>query len=120
LQTNGRRATAEEFTSRKLLMGLVRRVALIHEFHGAGPLWLDFKTLATMADAVGSEKKLKWRDWARYSSRQGQKMDLGGVVGTWRLSGELAPFLPFLHVGQWLHVGKEAAFGLGCYRLEAA
>lgn len=118
LQTNGRRATAEEFTARKLLTTLIRRVALLCEFHGAGPLALDFSALAAQAAAVGSEKRLEWRDWTRYSSRQQQKMDLGGVVGSWRLSGELAPFLPFLHLGQWLHVGKEATFGLGAYRLE--
>jgi hypothetical protein len=120
LQTNGRRATASEFTPRKLLTTLIRRIALIHDFHGAGPLPLDFKALAAQADAIGSEKNLKWRDWTRYSSRQQQKMDLGGVVGSWRLTGDLAPFLPFLHLGQWLHVGKEAVFGLGGYRLEWA
>lgn len=118
LQTNGRRATADEFTSRKLLSTLIRRIALIHEFHGPGSLALDFKALAAQADALTSEKQLQWRDWTRYSSRQQQKMNLGGVIGTWKLTGELTPFLPFLHLGQWLHVGKEAAFGLGGYRLE--
>lgn len=118
LQTNGRRATADEFTPRKLLTTLIRRIALIREFHGAGPLSLDFKALAVQAAAIGSERQLEWRDWTRYSSRQQQRMDLGGVVGRWRLSGDLAPFLPFLHLGQWLHVGKEATFGLGAYRLE--
>ncbi|MBK7847400.1 MAG: CRISPR system precrRNA processing endoribonuclease RAMP protein Cas6 [Zoogloea sp.] len=42
----------------------------------------------------------------------------GGVIGSWRLTGEIAPFIPFLYLGQWLHVGKEATFGLGGYRLE--
>jgi hypothetical protein len=121
LQTNGRRATAEEFTPRKLLTTLIRRIALIHEFHGPGPLALDFKGLAAQADALASDKQLHWRDWRRYSSRQQQKMDLGGVVGTWTLRADpdqLRPFLPFLNLGQWLHVGKEAVFGLGGYRLE--
>lgn len=120
LQVNGRRATSEEYTPRRLLMAMVRRAALMCEFHGNGPLALDFKALAVQADALESEKHLRWRDWTRYSSRQRQKMDLGGVIGTWRLSGDLASFLPFLHLGQWLHVGKEATFGLGGYRLELA
>ena len=118
LQNNGRRATAEEFTPRRLLTTLMRRISLMHEFHSAGPLPYDFKALATLADTLSSEKNLRWRDWSRYSSRQQQKMDLGGVVGSWSLAGELTPFLPFLHLGQWLHVGKETAFGLGGYRLE--
>ncbi len=119
LQVDGRRATAEEITPRRLLMALVRRVALISEFHGAGPLALDFSALARQAESLSSHKNLAWRDWTRYSSRQHQKMALGGLVGTWTLSGDLAPFLPFLHLGQWLHVGKEATFGLGGYRLAA-
>lgn len=117
LQSNGRRATADELTPRKLLSGLIRRIALMHQFHGPGPLALDFKTLAAQAETLVSEKQLRWRDWSRYSSRQQQKMELGGVIGTWTLQGDLTPFLPFLHLGQWLHVGKETAFGLGAYTL---
>lgn len=120
LQTGGRRATADEYTPRRLLAALVRRIALIHEFHGNGPLALDFSDLARRAEEIASEKDLHWRDWTRYSSRQQQKMTLGGVIGSWRLEGEIAPFLPFLHLGQWLHVGKEATFGMGGYRMEAA
>jgi len=116
LQTNGRRATAAEHTARKLLMALVRRIALLCEFHGHGPLDLDFADLARRAEAIDSRTDLHWRDWTRYSSRQGRKMDLGGVIGAWTLAGDLAPFAPFLHLGQWLHVGKEATFGLGGYR----
>lgn len=118
LQANGRRATAEEFTPRRLLMALVRRIALIHEFHGPGPLPVDFTDLARRAETIRDEKALRWRDWTRYSSRQDRKMTLGGVIGTWTLHGDLAPFLPFLHLGQWLHVGKEATFGMGGYKLQ--
>lgn len=118
LQTNGRRARADELTSRKLLTTLIRRVALMCEFHGDGPLSVDFSALASQAGTLESQKDLHWRDWSRYSSRQQQKMDLGGVVGSWTLRGDLTPFLPFLHLGQWLHLGKETVFGLGGYTLE--
>ena len=37
--------------------------------------------------------------------------------GRWTLRGNLAPFLPALHLGQWLHIGKETVFGLGRYAL---
>ncbi|MDR1647238.1 MAG: CRISPR system precrRNA processing endoribonuclease RAMP protein Cas6, partial [Zoogloeaceae bacterium] len=117
LQRNGHPIDARQLVARDLLMALVRRVALIHEFHGAGPLALDFTKLAGQAEKVESEKDLRWRDWMRYSSRQQQKMALGGVVGAWTLRGDLAPFAEFLHLGEWLHVGKEATFGLGGYLL---
>ena len=118
LQKNGRPIDGLQLVARDLLMALVRRIALIHEFHGAGPLALDFTDLADRAERIGSAKDLRWRDWTRYSSRQNQKMVLGGVVGRWTLTGDLAPFAPFLHLGQWLHVGKEATFGLGGYKLQ--
>jgi len=118
LQRNGRPMDARALTARDLLVALVRRIALLHEFHGAGPLPLNFRALAQRAEAIESDKQLRWRDWQRYSSRQQQKIALGGVVGRWRLSGDLGPFLPFLHLGQWLHVGKEATFGLGGYNLQ--
>ncbi len=44
-------------------------------------------------------------------------MKLGGVVGTMRYRGELAPFLPYLKAGELLHVGSGTSFGLGQMRL---
>lgn len=119
LQSNGRRATVEELTPRRLLMALVRRVALVCEFHGAGPLPLDFTGLARSAEAVQGQHRLRWADPHRYSSRQQRHIPQGGWLGDWTLQGALEPFAPFLHLGQWLHVGKEATFGLGGYRLLA-
>ena len=118
LQKNGRPLRADELSARDLLMHLVRRVALIHEFHGPEPMALDFSALAQQASLVEGHKQLRWLDWSRYSSRQQQKMSLGGVVGRWTLHGDLRAFLPFLHLGQWLHVGKETTFGLGGYQVE--
>lgn len=119
LQENGKPLGAERLTARELLMALVRRTALVAEFHTPQPLALDFAGLARLAEAIESEKRLHWRDWTRWSNRQQQKMALGGVTGEWTLHGGLAPFLPFLHLGQWLHAGKNATFGLGHYQLGA-
>ena len=44
-------------------------------------------------------------------------MTLGGLVGEWRLRGDLTPFMPWLWLGQWLHVGKNATMGLGKFAL---
>jgi hypothetical protein len=117
LQHNGRPLRAAELVPARLLMGLVKRTALLAELHAGQPLELDFRALAQHAETIDGEKSLNWRDWGRYSSRQQREMKLGGVVGRWTLTGELAPFWPFLHLGLWLHVGKETTFGLGKYRL---
>lgn len=118
LQENGRALPPSRLGAQQLLMAAVRRASLMSEFHGNGaPNW-DFKLLTQQAAAVNSEKDLKWQDWTRRSSRQQQTMQLGGVMGTWTLRGNIQPFLAALHLGQWLHVGKETVFGLGKYHLE--
>ena len=120
LQQNGRALPPEKLDARTLLMALVRRTNLLAEFHGDGPLLENFASLLAATAEICDEKQLVWRDWTRYSSRQQQKMVLGGVIGEWTLEGPLGPFSHFLDIGQWLHVGKEAAFGLGRYQLTTA
>ena len=120
LQQNGYAIRQEKLEARTLLMAIVRRANLLGEFHGEGPITESFAALHAAAVDIRDIKALTWRDWTRYSSRQEQKMTLGGVVGEWSLEGNLAPFLPYLHLGQWLHAGKEAVFGLGGYRLAVA
>lgn len=120
LQLNGHALPPDKLNTRTLLMALVRRANLLAEFHGNGPLLENFTPLLAAAAEIRDEKRLVWRDWTRYSSRQQQKMTLGGVVGEWVLEGSLGPFAHYLDIGQWLHVGKEAAFGLGRYSLTNA
>jgi hypothetical protein len=117
LQHNGRPLGPDALSPRPLLMALVRRASLLAEFHAGGPLLQEFALLHQACAAIREEKNLRWRDWTRYSSRQEKKMALGGVVGSWTLAGPLVEFAPYLALGQWLHVGKEAVFGLGRYRL---
>ncbi len=118
LQENGRALPPNRMEAVTLLMAAVRRASLMGEFHGHGtPDW-DFSELKRQAQSVRSEKNLQWQDWTRRSARQQQSMQLGGAVGTWTLQGEFTPFLPALHLCQWLHLGKETVFGLGGYTLE--
>jgi hypothetical protein len=119
LQKNGRALPPEKLDARTLLMALVRRASLLAEFHANGALVEDFASLLAASANIQDSKHLVWQDWTRFSSRQQQKMTLGGVVGDWTISGTLTPFIPFLRLGEWLHVGKEAAFGLGRYTLGA-
>jgi hypothetical protein len=100
-----------------LLMALVRRSAELCELQLGRPTGWDFAALKRAAAAVSGAKQLAWRDWTRWSNRQQQHMKFSGAVGQWHLTGDLRPFWPLLHLGQWLHVGGKATFGLGHYRL---
>ncbi len=119
LQYQGRAIPPQGLRPRTLFTALLRRVALLFELHAGVPgLAGDARRLAALADRLADERQLRWRDWTRYSSRQQQQMTLGGVVGEWRLSGALDELLPWLWLGQWLHVGKNTTMGLGHYVLQ--
>lgn len=81
----------------------------------------DFQYYNQLVESIhlikSAKQSLKWQNWTRYSSRQQQKMLLGGVIGELILEGELQEFLPFLKLGEYLHIGKNTVFGLGQYRL---
>jgi hypothetical protein len=99
-------------------MSAVRRAANITEMLlGASTEHINFPALVAATAAVEISHTLVWHDIGRYSGRQQQHIPLGGLIGALQLHGELAPFAPYLHLGQWLHIGKEAAFGLGQYQL---
>jgi hypothetical protein len=118
LQDNGRPLRPDELSPRKLATALIRRTALLFEFHADRPgLGAQAPQLARHAETLADERALTWHDWSRYSSRQKQAMTLGGVLGTWTLRGEVAPLVPWLWLGQWLHAGKNATMGLGAYTL---
>lgn len=120
LQHDGHALGPRELDVRTLLLAALRRATLMLHLHGgltdvpaAGGL------LAAAAGVRDDRAGLRWRDWTRYSSRQRQEMTLGGVVGRWQLEGNLEAAWPWLWLGQWLHLGKNATMGLGRYRLEA-
>jgi len=119
LQQEGK-ALGHAMTARDILMGLARRYWYLAEFHQHIQPATDFREFGERAAALELEDGTVWRDWRRYSNRQRQAMVLGGVIGEVVLRGDLAPFADLLTVGQWTHLGKNASFGLGRYRLEAA
>lgn len=62
---------------------------------------------------IVADHRLQWQDWERYSGRQDAHMKLGGMMGTVSYAGPVGAFLPYLHLGEYIHVGKNTAFGLG-------
>lgn len=121
VKRGGHFATPERFDFAAFFSGLLRRISLLMTFHGDKALTTDFKALSQAARTIALAKAdLHWREYTRYSSRQNTTMQLGGVMGVIELEGaELAPFWPYLWLGQWTHAGKAATMGLGRYRIHA-
>lgn len=93
----------------------VRRItSLLYYHHGGKELNIDFKELIQKAEAVKLiQSDVSWYDWERYSNRQKKRMKLGGIVGKAVYEGNLEPFIPWLQLAEWTHIGKNTTFGLG-------
>lgn len=97
-----------------LVRALLRRVSSLGEAFGDGEPALDYRGLIQRAEGVSEESAdLKWNDINRYSSRQQQKLRIGGVTGCISYRGELTEYLPLLDFGRQVHIGKQTTFGLG-------
>jgi len=100
----------------KLIRVLLRRISNISNFHCKKKLDVDFKGLIERAESITvKHNNLTWYDWERYSSRQDRKMKLGGLVGEITFEGNIGEFMPFIKLGEILHIGKGTSFGLGKY-----
>lgn len=97
---------------------LARVTTLAHLHCGIDCRGIDFKSLSHAADKVTTVSSSLYREAAvRYSNRQKRRMPFGGLLGEVTFEGFLSPFWPFILLGEWLHVGKKTAFGLGRYSL---
>lgn len=102
-----------------LVRNILRRVSSLYYFH-CGERWeTDYRGTIEAAKRVRlAEAGTGWVDWERYSRRQQQRMNLGGLVGQATYEGDLPSFLPLLVLGELVHVGKGTVFGNGCYELK--
>lgn len=118
IQRKSKPIQADNLTVRDLMVTLARRVNLVNEFHNQTTFIDNFTALIAAVENIDMSTQLYWKDWTRYSNRQKQKMTLGGLMGKITITGKLAPFIPILYMGQWLHFGKNATFGMGRYHLK--
>ena len=122
LQNQGHPLGVAQVSPRALVAALARRTALLMELHAGKSGWGEAaKQVTHKSESLTDSRDLHWFDWTRYSSRQQQEMTLGGVLGRWTVHGTpdaLAEVWPWLWLGQWLHVGKNATMGMGGYTLD--
>jgi CRISPR-associated endoribonuclease Cas6 len=104
-----------------LLNRLLGRINALATLYGSGIVITpeEKQQLLTLAETVQIEhSSLQWHDWQRHSQRTHSTMPFGGLLGETVYRGELAPFIPWLALGQWTGVGGKTSFGLGQYQLE--
>jgi hypothetical protein len=95
------------------------RINALSYFYCGEGLAIDFKDFAERAEKIRTvSDTTRWVESARYSRRREVTHDLSGFVGEVSFEGELEMFLPYLKLGEYLHVGKNAVFGNGWYEIK--
>jgi hypothetical protein len=101
------------------LMALVRRVSLLQYFYTGRQLEAPFDLLKAASERARIlNRALHPQDASRYAARHGQRVPTGGLVGHLDLDlTGIESLWPYLYLGQWLGVGKNASMGFGHYEL---
>lgn len=117
LQHKGKVLGAAAVTPVILLRQLIRRISIYWQMQRDEAIPGEtIGYLNQLADSVDTdEKRLSFKQWVRFSARQQQLMQMDGVVGHWLLRDVSPQMQQLLWLGQYLHVGKGTAFGLGGY-----
>jgi hypothetical protein len=103
----------------RFLMAVVRRISLLQYFYTGRKLEAPFPELKAASQrvrVVGHD--LRRAPASRWAAGHGRRLDTSGLMGHIELTPQdLDPLWPYLHLGQWLNVGKNASMGFGQYRL---
>jgi len=97
------------------------RINSMSTFFGNGPLDVDFRGLGERSEKIGKiGSRFEWCDRDRTSSKTGQRHEISGFTGEATFHGELDEFIPWLVMGEMLHVGKHTAWGNGRFELDCS
>jgi len=101
-----------ELSFQALAMALIRRMSSIAFYYCFMEMDLDYKSMSRQSQEVSiSSNGFRWTEWDK---------GMSGITGSGTFTGTMVEFHPFLLLGEFLHVGKGASYGLGHYRLEKA
>ncbi len=95
---------------------LLRRISILNKYYWEKENIPDYKKLLEKSSSIITvNSNFKWYDWQRFSYRKKTVMKLGGFTGEITYKGDLEEFLPFIKLGEIIHIGKNTSFGLGKY-----
>ncbi len=113
-------------TYKDILYGAVRRIDILDNLFGNGSSANRGVTADSLGFIEGASNgkeflsRLKWTDYSRYSARQKQSMQMGGLMGKAVVKGAFSSKeLAFLKAAELFHIGKNASFGLGKVEVRA-
>jgi hypothetical protein len=100
------------FDAGQFVRSLMRRVSALTYYYCGYEMRDDFREYAHAANRIELlEDNFFYADAGRRSPA------MSGVMGDGVLNGDFNDLMPFLAVGEYLHLGKGASYGMGQYRL---
>jgi hypothetical protein len=97
-----------------LMRTALRRLSSVMATYGAGDPDLPYRELIQQAEQVAVlNDQTRWHDWQRYSNRQQDAMQFGGLIGNISFAQVPARHRQLLCLAVRLHLGKQTSFGLG-------
>lgn len=117
----GGRAVHEPPEFEHMLRAVLRRYSDLSALYGEKRPNLDYRQLIELSKEIQlTASNLNYFRQQGFSQRKGEETPTEGITGSVIYEGDLTPFMPYLIYGQWLHIGKQATFGMGKYDLETA
>jgi hypothetical protein len=105
---------ASRFSAGDFALCLHRRAQTLCSQYGSNDYTVDAGAYKFLEQWAIAENNLAWKDLFHYSARQKKAMRLGGVTGSFALSGEFSAYeRALLDFAELFHAGKNTNFGLG-------
>lgn len=119
IQQQGKILISKQLTPEVFFRNLIRRLSVIWQMQLNEPINIDvINQLNLLANQpINHQQRLSQGKWARYSTRQQQRMQMDGLKGHWLLEDLPASLQQLAWLGQFLHLGKGTSFGLGRYEI---
>lgn len=103
-------AVIREFSFSKFITSLFRRISSLAYYYGGSVLEMDYKRLSELSKVI---KILE--NTVRYTGRSEWKKE--GLLGKCLVTGAVSEFHQVLLLGEYLHCGKGAVYGMGRYEI---
>lgn len=101
-----------------LVRSILRRLSALTRVHCDREPAVDFASLVEEAKRVRTRHApVPFIPARRRCGRSEETLIMGGFLGRIHLDGPLETVLPWLVLGQYVHVGKWTSFGMGRYRV---
>lgn len=119
LLANGKPLFKANFS--QLFSFVLRRVTSMLYAHCSLDLPIEVHQLLEVAEQLDIVRNnLRWCDWRELHGAENQQ-PLGGLSGELVVWGNnLTDLLPYLYLGSMMNLGKNAAYGAGCYAVSSA